>query len=405
MEAFELSKQLWSSEPSRARPSSLASPLGGRGVEQAATSASALTPSHEERCIVARMIARRAAPQTDIEAAIASDDRETRIDTQARASAPPSAMNAAADTLLRECRAQKGNAPSEALREAARAFVKEALRSSEPLEAVASALATESPSCVSWLAIVLGSAAESGADPSVAGERLFAAFEKLAKVVRDGSKRAQDEAIDVIPRCAQGAVAHLARLPALREKLGANEALLDDLRATEAGSPAAAWVRAALECVSGPLIVLHPLSARGAALRVENVTNCFHLFTLIQCAIGAKIEGGREVRKVIADCAHGRVDAATDDQAFWHYGDPRSSKPEIGASIRGEASVRSIPEIDGTRVLLLWPPLVGARFWDSSFFGPFLDPMPADVVFERMLTDEETRAWMARLGLDGRGQN
>ncbi|MFO0562848.1 MAG: hypothetical protein U0269_32815 [Polyangiales bacterium] len=311
----------------------------------------------------------------------------------------------AADTLLRECRAQKGNAPSESLREAARAFVAEALRSRETLEAVASALATESPSSLSWLAIVLGSAAESGADPSVAGERLFASFEKLAKVLREGSKRAQDEAIDVMPRCAQGVVAHLARLPALREKLGANEALLDDLRAAESGSPAASWVRVALECTSGPLVVLHPLSGKGAMLRVENVANCFHLFTLIQCAVGAQIDGGRAVRKVIDDCAHGRAEAATDDQAFWHYGDPRSAKPELAASIWGEASVRSIPEIDGARVVLLWPPLVGARFWDSSFFGPFLDPMPADVVFERMLTDEESAAWMARLGLDGRGQN
>lgn len=311
----------------------------------------------------------------------------------------------AADTLLRECRAQKGNAPSESLRAAARAFVEEALRSREPLEAVASALATESPSSLSWLAIVLGSAAESGADPSVAGERLFAAFEKVAKIVREGSQRAQDEAIDVMPRCAQGVVAHLARLPALREKLGANEALLDDLRAAESGSPAASWVRVALECTSGPLVVLHPLSGKGAMLRVENVANCFHLFTLVQCALGAKIDGGRSVRKVIDDCAHGRAEAATDDQAFWHYGDPRSAKPELGASIWGEASVRSIPEIDGARVVLLWPPLVGARFWDSSFFGPFLDPMPADVVFERMLTDEESAAWMARLGLDGRGQN
>jgi hypothetical protein len=311
----------------------------------------------------------------------------------------------AADTLLRECRAQKGNAPSESLREAARAFVADALRSREPLEAVASALATESPSSLSWLAIVLGSAAEAGADPSVAGERLFAAFERLAKVVREGSPREQDEAIDLMPRCAQGVVAHLARLPALREKLGANAALLDDLRATEAGSPAASWVRVALECTSGPLVVLHPLSGKGAMLRVENVANCFHLFTLIQCAVGAKIEGGRTVRKVIDDCAHGRSDAATDDQAFWYYGDPRAPKPELAASIWGEASVRSIPEIDGVRVLLLWPPLVGARFWDSSFFGPFLDAMPADVVFERMLSDEESAAWMARLGLDGRGQN
>lgn len=311
----------------------------------------------------------------------------------------------AADTLLRECRAQKGNAPSESLRAAARAFVEEALRSRETLEAVASALATESPAALSWLAIVLGSAAESGADPSVAGERLFAAFEKVAKIVREGSQRAQDEAIDVMPRCAQGVVAHLARLPALREKLGANEALLDDLRAAESGSPAASWVRVALECTSGPLVVLHPLSGKGAMLRVENVANCFHLFTLIQCAVGAQIDGGRAVRKVIDDCAHGRAEAATDDQAFWHYGDPRSAKPELGASIWGEASVRSIPEIDGARVVLLWPPLVGARFWDSSFFGPFLDPMPADVVFERMLTDEESAAWMARLGLDGRGQN
>lgn len=316
-------------------------------------------------------------------------------------------MTASAESLLRESRAQRSSNPTDLLREAARAFVRDAVADRAAFAPVIAALATEPAPSASWLSIVLGSAVESGADPTVSARPLFDAFDRTIRAVHEGTldKRALEAALDALPRFAQGVVAHLARVPALREALAPDGAMLDRLRAVEHENPSAGWVREAIERVSGPLVVLHPFSARGALLRIENVSNCFHLFTLIQCAIGPQLPGGEEPRKVVAQCARGQIEAQTDDRALWHFGDPRSRKPEIGASIWGEANVRTIPVMEGVRVLLLWPPLLGARMWDSGFFGPFLDAMPSNVVYERALTDEEYRGWSARLGLDGQGDN
>lgn len=316
-------------------------------------------------------------------------------------------MNAAED-LLRECRAQRSNEPTRALIAAAQAFVREALRSPEPQATVAAALRESvSPTALSWASIVLGSAVESGADPTPVGRALFEAFDRAsARVVDTSASKAERDAVtDALPRLAQGVVAHLARMQSLREELATDGALLDRLTERAFENPSVRWVREAIERVSGPLVVLHPLSGKGAKLRIENVSNCFHLFSLVQCAIEEQLPGGRAARKVVVQCARGEIEAQTDDQAWWHYGDPRSPKPDVAASIWGEAAVRTIPEIDGARVLLLWPALLGSRTWDSGFFGPFLDAMPANVVFERALTDDEAREWTARLGLDGLGQN
>ena len=86
------------------------------------------------------------------------------------------------------------------------------------------------------------------------------------------------------------------------------------------------------------------------------------------------------------------------DEAWWHYGDPRSAKADVRRSIWGEALVREIPVIDGQRVILLWPTLV-SRTWDSAFFGPQLDALMPDVIVEAELSTADCTAWFRALGL------
>jgi hypothetical protein len=151
---------------------------------------------------------------------------------------------------------------------------------------------------------------------------------------------------------------------------------------------------------SGTLIVLHPPSGKGFRVRYQNVAVCFHLFSLLQAAIGERIPGGRRPDPKIAAAAHGE-DSEDDltDEAWWHYGDPTAKIPDLGSSIWGEAPVRTIPFIDATQVMLLWPPIMQSRCWTSSFFGPHLQALPSGLVVEEELAPEQSRAWLRVVGL------
>jgi hypothetical protein len=76
-----------------------------------------------------------------------------------------------------------------------------------------------------------------------------------------------------------------------------------------------------------------------------------------------------------------------------------SPRPELTASIWGEGAVRDIPRVEGEQVMLLWPPILANRTWDTAFLGPHLEAMPASATVERMLTAEESKAWLEKLGV------
>jgi hypothetical protein len=73
----------------------------------------------------------------------------------------------------------------------------------------------------------------------------------------------QQVLIDELPSLAQAVVAHLARLPDVREKLSNNDDLLAQLDDAQAYSHGVTWLREAILRCSGPLVVLHPESGKG----------------------------------------------------------------------------------------------------------------------------------------------
>jgi hypothetical protein len=197
----------------------------------------------------------------------------------------------------------------------------------------------------------------------------------------------------------QSLVTHLARLPARREALGRDAALLARLDELGPYSHGAWWVHEALLKASGSLIVLHPTGGAGLRLAFTNVSNGFHLFSLLQTAVGTRLPGGKLPDETIARAARGKSADPVTDSAWWHYGNPLSPQPDLKASIWGERPLRDIPRVEGEPVLLLWAPLLQDRSWDSGFLGPHLEAMPADASVERMLTADETRAWLQKLGI------
>jgi hypothetical protein len=301
-----------------------------------------------------------------------------------------------------------GSQPNGPMLTATRAFLESAGRDSTLLAEAAASLTRLSAGPATWLAVACGTAVERGASPEITGPAVFDLLRATLSGLPEWNESSSDElpeltseqtaTLELLPFLCQSVVTHLARLPAQRESMGADAVLLNRLNQISAYSHGAIWVREALTKSSGALLLLHPSARKGLRLRYSNVSNCFHLFSLVQTAVGTSLEGGNEPNAVIARVARGKSSEEVSDQAWWHYSHASSAVPEIATSIRGDGLVREIPEIDGFRVVLAWPPILATRHWDAGFLGPHLDAMPADVVLEGALTDAECIAWLERLG-------
>jgi hypothetical protein len=320
------------------------------------------------------------------------------------------------DTLLSACREHDGGEPSQALRRATADFLHRAANDVGILKAAAAALPNLTPDGAAWLAVAIGAVIERGdgvdhTAPAVVDlflswlPRLSALDDKHQKST-ESLKLATEQAelLRAFPPLCQSVVAHLARTPGRRAQLAQDMQLLDRLEELESHSHGAVWVREMLLRKSGLLVLLHQPSGMGFRLRYDNVANCFHLFSLIQTAIGRRIPDGRRPDAAIAAAARGRPGGRLADEAWWHYSNHRSRTADIGASIWGEASVLSIPSVNGVQVIVLWSPILAGRMWDSTFFGPQLDALPPDVVVEEELTAENARSWFDRLEIEAGGR-
>jgi hypothetical protein len=307
-------------------------------------------------------------------------------------------MSPLVQALAESSRHWIGDSPTGAMLSTMRAFLAGCAKDDSLLREAASSLSGLEPGSVAFVAVALGSAVERGASAESSGPAVVAQLQSWLPHLPSSAGEGADETPPTPDQAmllarfqfvCQSAVTHLARLPELRAVMAEDQRLLERLDELRAHSPGAWWVHEALLKASGTLLLLHPPSATGLRLRYTNVSNCFHLFTLLQTAVGSRIPGGQDRAGPITQ----------GDEAWWHYGSPRSPKPDLSASIRGEGLVRDIPRVDGEQVVLLWPLLRQGRTWDAGFLTPHLDAMPADAVVEGMLTPDESRAWLDKLGV------
>ncbi|MCL2715645.1 MAG: hypothetical protein FWD68_13930 [Alphaproteobacteria bacterium] len=324
-------------------------------------------------------------------------------------------MNPVVIDLLNEARHYAGGEPSPALRRCSGAFLRRIKANPEILQAAAEAIETLPSAGAGWIALVLGTGVEEGADPAGAMPALERWLRsRLSRLSTPGINEdeegeeeevcleptpGQEELIEALESFCQGFVAHLAAMPAERKKLSEDRRLLRRLTTLGGISYAVGWVLEALQRRSGSLVVLHPPTGAGVKLRYENVARNFHLFSLLQVALGTRLPGGRPPDLKIAAAARGETSDEVLDCAWWHYGDPRWKTPEIGGLIRGAGLVTEIPVSNGSRVLLLWPAIVGSRKWNAGFFSPHLDALPANVVVEGDLSPDSAQEWLKTLGV------
>lgn len=264
----------------------------------------------------------------------------------------------------------------------------------------------------SWLAIVFGTMLENGLDPSLSTPAILTTLKAHLSALPDiqfPESDAEPEIPDLEPSqlaiaealewLCQSLVAHLSCLPHERAKLAEDQALWGQLQSASAYSMGPAWVAHLLQRVSGDLVALHVPSKQGFLLRYENLENCFHLFTFLQISLGKRLPGGKKPSKSIVKAAKGLTyleDGIV--QACWHYNQP-SKKAGSTVAIDGEGPISSLSTVDGVQVILLGSPSDEPLSWDSSYFGPLIEPAPPSLEVIRSLDDDEILTWLQKLNI------
>lgn len=267
-----------------------------------------------------------------------------------------------------------------------------------------------SASGAGFLAVWLGAGVEGGDDPNLTGHHILDSLLHWAGLVEtlpgdvdseDTDKLQFDSEIVIgMEMLGQGLVAHVSRSQSLLHDMAKNADVVSELERVEDVSAGPMWVLELLRKRSGTLVVIHVEQRRGVRVSYQNLSNCFHLFTLLQAALSkVRMPGAKRVPSTLLAAANGETNENCHDSAWWHYGIGTCSKADLDGSIWGEANPDSIPKIDGEQVVLLWPLIMNSRQWATGFFDPFLHASPPTVTVTSELTEAEVKQWSTRLKL------
>ncbi|MDB5346517.1 MAG: hypothetical protein JWP89_4894 [Schlesneria sp.] len=277
--------------------------------------------------------------------------------------------------------------------------------SSEARQMLASKLVgVRTPIGAGIMAMWLGAVAENGRDPTPVIPSMMEALLKWSRTIRAEDGESCPETIDDnlqtgMQWLGQGLVANLGRCAAQREVYMAREDVLAELERTEHVAVGCMWVAELLRKQSGTLLVVHVAGRKGCFVSYENISNCFHLFTLLQASLAGLVPGTKTTPRNVVAVARGESTHAVTDVAWWHYGRGDVPEANFAASVWGEGSPDQIPVVNGVQVLLLWPPIMGGRSWDGGFLMPLLAATPPSVTVLNHLTSEQLDEWWATLGL------
>ncbi len=263
----------------------------------------------------------------------------------------------------------------------------------------------ENPVGAGYLAIFLGAQVEGGSDPLSSGWHLLMAMMKWTRTIitddeSDAASAPDEDLLFGLEHFGRGVVAHFTRSPELHDRLVADESIQQEIFRLEHLSNGCMWLAQILRQTSGEITMLHVASRRGVRVKYENLSNAFHFFTIFQSRIGEVIPGAQAAPDHVISAALGESENQNGqiDCASWHYGQATSPTAELMASVWGEGSLEEVAEIDGEKVILLWPKIMENRTWDSGFFGPIIHSALPNVEILKVLEKREVEEWFERLG-------
>jgi hypothetical protein len=292
----------------------------------------------------------------------------------------------------------------------------------ELLRRVAPMVGATDPFKAAVMAMVGGTLVEFGADPVELAGPLFArlpGFLALAESVSgqvgkispekafatnpDGVKAWHGLSLMMLPT-----MAVLTRSMAHRQAARASAELLRGIAAMREQNREASFVSQVLGFTDGmELVVLHPDEGKGFRVALEAVNTNFHLFTLLQ---GSLIGGGHlpgaardpELTGVATGAVpHKRL---LSDTAVWQFyawaalvTDRTSAQDSMKTWIWGKGKPEDIPKFEGTRVVVLGPPVLGMPPWDSNFFANIHDALKSKAEVVEVLPAEKVMQWLDRI--------
>jgi len=261
--------------------------------------------------------------------------------------------SAAVAQLIDYCRNADSATQGETRSAVGKALLDEAKQDPRVLAEACASIAELPRAGAAWIALCAGTAVENGIDAAHSFPGLWtlswinvpphADLDAASDV--EGEQHSSPSDAETLQYVGQSIVSHLARLPGERARLRAEPGVLAKLDASEHRSYGITWVLEALRRRNGSVLLLHATERIGFRVRFENVNNCFHLFSLLQAALGDSMPGGKPPARSLIDVLEGRSQAKVSDSAHWHYGDARSNTSSIMASIWGEGGVDDIPDI------------------------------------------------------------
>ncbi|VTR95340.1 Uncharacterized protein OS=Ktedonobacter racemifer DSM 44963 GN=Krac_2879 PE=4 SV=1 [Gemmata massiliana] len=268
----------------------------------------------------------------------------------------------------------------------------------------------------STVALNCGTLVEIGGDPGLVFPHLLGELPRHL----DLAKRAHEK--DIAPRAlfdedpdaakSAGGLRYLllatmtviCRSAEFRQALRADAEIVENIFALREHYGEADFVAQVLNLADGlDLLVLAPQERKGFRLALEAVSTNAHLFTLIQ---GALIGGGHlagdpidpEVMAVATgESPHPRL---LSDHARFHFDIWSGSVDNpIGTllSLPVEESPLSIPSLDGQRIVVIGPSILGGRGWDSNFFANIHDALKSRAEVVEVLPEAEVTRWLERI--------
>jgi hypothetical protein len=272
------------------------------------------------------------------------------------------------------------------------------------------------------MALLCGTLVEWGADPAELAPLLLARLPDFLAAAESVAQRVEVETPETLFAANPDGVrawhalslmllptmAVLARGTEFRQAARADAELAARVAALREHNREAEFVAQTLDFVDGlELVVLHPAEGRGFRVELEAVHTNAHLFTLLH---GSLINGGhlpgRPIGEELLGVATGEVPHETllTDDARWQFytwrglhADGSYAGADVSAWLFVEDSPRVIPEFEGQRVVILGPPVLGLRGWDSNFFANIHDALRSAARVVSELTPEEVADWCGRI--------